>query len=160
MCESWVINYNSSSSSYNLYTSILKKLQFSDDIQQANREELFIKDVCTRVSKSKSVLYVLEFEEKIIGLIALSATSITDQPSIQIDYIFVSNSFRNKNLEILNDFKPFRYLINLAISLAEDMSKKLGLRYIVLSPDNDDLKDKYVKVGFKKLNKEWMFFKI
>ena len=144
----------------NLYTTILKKLQFSDDIQQSNREELFIKDVCTRVSKSKSVLYILEFEEKIIGLIALSATSITDQPSIQIDYIFVSNSFRNKNLEILNDFKPFRYLINLAISLAEDMSKKLGLRYIVLSPDNDDLKDKYVKVGFKKLNKEWMFFKI
>ena len=137
-----IINYNNSSSSYNLYTSILKKLQFSDDIQQSNREELFIKDVCTRVSKSKSVLYVLEFEEKIIGLIALSATSITDQPSIQIDYIFVSNSFRNKNLEILNDFKPFRYLINLAISLAEDMSKKLGLRYIVLSPDNDDLKDK------------------
>ena len=155
-----IINYNSSSSSYNLYTSILKKLQFSDDIQQSNREELFIKDVCTRVSKSKSVLYVLEFEEKIIGLIALSATSITDQPSIQIDYIFVSNSFRNKNLEILNDFKPFRYLINLAISLAEDISKKLGLRYIVLSPDNDDLKDKYAKVGFKKLNKEWMFFKI
>ena len=155
-----IINYNSSSSSYNLYTTILKKLQFSDDIQQSNREELFIKDVCTRVSKSKSVLYILEFEEKIIGLIALSATSITDQPSIQIDYIFVSNSFRNKNLEILNDFKPFRYLINLAISLAEDISKKLGLRYIVLSPDNDDLKDKYVKVGFKKLNKEWMFFKI
>ena len=155
-----IINYNSSSSSYNLYTSILKKLQFSDDIQQSNREELFIKDVCTRVSKSKSVLYILVFVEKIIGLIALSATSITDQPSIQIDYIFVSNSFRNKNLEILNDFKPFRYLINLAISLAEDMSKKLGLRYIVLSPDNDDLKDKYVKVGFKKLNKEWMFFKI
>ena len=155
-----IINYNSSSSSYNLYTTILKKLQFSDDIQQANREELFIKDVCIRVSKSKSVLYVLEFEEKIIGLIALSATSITDQPSIQTDYIFVSNSFRNKNLEILNNFKPFRYLINLAISLAEDMSKKLGLRYIVLSPDNDDLKDKYIKVGFKKLNKEWMFFKI
>ena len=155
-----IINYNSSSSSYNLYTTILKKLQFSDDIQQSNREELFIKDVCTRVSKSKSVLYILEFEEKIIGLIALSATSITDQPSIQIDYIFVSNSFRNKNLEILNDFKPFRYLINLAISLTEDMSKKLGLRYIVLSPDNDDLKDKYIKVGFKKLNKEWMFFKI
>lgn len=155
-----IINYNSSSSLYNLYISILKKLQFSDDVQQSNREELFIKDVCIRVSKSKSVLYVLEFEEKIIGLIALSATSITDQPSIQIDYIFVSNSFRNKNLEILNDFKPFRYLINLAISLAEDMSKKLGLRYIVLSPDNDDLKDKYVKVGFKKLNKEWMFFKI
>ena len=155
-----IINYNSSSSSYNLYTTILKKLQFSDDIQQANREELFIKDVCTRVSKSKSVLYVLESGEEIIGLVALSASSVTDQLSVQIDYIFVSQSFRSQNLEILNNLKPFRYLINLAISLAEDMSKKLGLRYIVLSPDNDDLKDKYVKVGFKKLNKEWMFFKI
>lgn len=155
-----IINYNSSSSIYNLYTTILKKLQFSNDIQQATREELFIKDVCTRVSKSKSVLYVLEFEEKIIGLISLSATSITDQPSIQIDYIFVSQSFRSQNLEILNELRPFRYLINLAISLAEDMSKKLGLRYIVLSPDNDNLKEKYLSVGFKKLNKDWMFFKI
>ena len=125
-----------------------------------NREELFIKDICIRISKSKSVLYVLEFEEKIIGLISLSATSITDQPSIQIDYIFVSQSFRSQNLEILNELRPFRYLINLAISLAEDMSKKLGLRYIVLSPDNDDLKEKYLSVGFKKLNKDWMFFKI
>ncbi len=155
-----IINYNSCTSSYNLYTTIFKKLQFSDDIQQANREELFIKDVCTRVSKSKSVLYVLEFEEKIIGLMALSASSVTDQPSVQIDYIFVSNPFRNKNLEILNNLKPFRYLINLAISLADDMSKRLGLRYIVLSPDNDDLKEKYLNVGFKKLNKNWMFFKI
>lgn len=155
-----IINYNSSSSIYNLYTTILKKLQFSNDIQQATREELFIKDVCTRVSKSKSVLYVLEFEEKIIGLISLSATSITDQPSVQIDYIFVSQSFRSQTLEILNELRPFRYLINLAISLAEDMSKKLGLRYIVLSPDNDNLKEKYLSVGFKKLNKDWMFFKI
>lgn len=155
-----IINYNSCTSSYNLYTTIFKKLQFSDDIQQANREELFIKDVCTRVSKSKSVLYVLEFEETIIGLIALSASSVTDQPSVQIDYIFVSNSFRNKNFDILNNLKPFRYLINLAISLADDMSKRLGLRYIVLSPDNDDLKEKYLNVGFKKLNKDWMFFKI
>ena len=80
-----IINYNSSGSSY---TTIFKKLQFSNDIQQANREELFIKDICSRITKSKSVLYVLEFEEKIIGLIALSASSVTDQPSVQIDYIF------------------------------------------------------------------------
>lgn len=83
-----------------------------------------------------------------------------DQPSVQIDYIFVSQSFRSQNLEILNNLKSFRYLINLAISIAEDMSKKLGLRYIVLSPDSDNLKEKYLSVEFKKLNKSWMFFKI
>jgi hypothetical protein len=98
-----IINYNYSSSSYNLYATFFKKIQFSDDIQQANREELFIKDICTRISKSKSVLYVVEFEQKIIGLIALSASSVTDQPSVQIDYIFVSQSFRSQNLEILNN---------------------------------------------------------
>lgn len=155
-----IINYNSSSSTYNLYAIILKKLQFSDDIQQSNREELFVKDIYNRVSKSKSVLYVLESEEKIIGLIALSATSVIDQPSMQIDYIFVSQSFRSKNLSILNENKPFRYLINLVISLAEEMTKKIGLRYIVLSPDNDNLKEKYLSVSFKKLNKDWMFLKI
>ncbi|AXX90439.1 hypothetical protein CKA55_11580 [Arcobacter suis] len=155
-----IINYNSSSSSYNLYTTIFRKLKFSDDIQQANREELFIKDICIRISKSKSVLYVLDSGEEIIGLVVLSASSVTDQPSVQIDYIFVSQSFRSQNLEILNNLKPFRYLINLAISIAEDMSKKLGLRYIVLSPDSDNLKEKYLSVGFKKLNKSWMFFKI
>lgn len=155
-----IINYNSSSSTYNLYATILKKLQFSDDIQQSSREELFVKDICNRVSKSKSVLYVLESEEKIIGLIALSSTSVIDQPSMQIDYIFVSQSFRSKNLAILNENKPFRYLINLVISLAEEMTKKIGLRYIVLSPDNDNLKEKYLSVSFKKLNKDWMFLKI
>ena len=124
-----------------------------------NREELFIKDICIRISKSKSVLYVLESGEEIIGLVALSASSVTDQPSVQIDYIFVSQSFRSQNLEILNNLKPFRYLINLAISIAEDMSKKLELRYIVLSPDSDNLKEKYLSVGFKKLNKSWMFSK-
>ena len=67
---------------------------------------------------------------------------------------------RSKKFGIYNNLKPFRYLINLAISLAEDMSKKLGLRYIVLSPDSDNLKEKYLSVGFKKLNKDWMFFKI
>lgn len=126
-----IINYNSSLSSYNLYTTIFRKLKFSDDIQQANREELFIKDICLRISKSKSVLYVLESEEEIIGLVTLSTSSVTDQPSVQIDYIFVSQSFRSQNLEILNNLKPFKYLINLAISIAEDMSKELGLRYIV-----------------------------
>ena len=124
-----------------------------------NREELFIKDICIRISKSKSVLYVLESGEEIIGLVALSASSVTDQLSVQIDYIFVSQSFRSQNLEILNNLKPFRYLINLAISIAEDMSKKLELRYIVLSPDSDNLKEKYLSVGFKKLNKSWMFSK-
>jgi len=32
------------------------------------------------------------------------------------------------------------------------MSKKLGLRYIVLSQDSDNLKEKYLSVKFKRLD--------
>ena len=67
-----------------------------------NREELFIKDICIRISKSKSVLYVLESGEEIIGLVALSASSVTDQPSVQIDYILLVD---------LSEAKILKYLI-------------------------------------------------
>jgi hypothetical protein len=51
-------------------------------------------------------------------------------------------------------------LIEFSINLAKDLKKVIGLRYIVLSPDNDELKQKYLSVDFKELNQEWMFLKI
>jgi len=36
----------------------------------------------------------------------------------------------------------------------------IGLRYIVLSPDNDDIKAKYQQVGFEILHDDWMYLKI
>ena len=108
-----VVNYNYTSTPYNLSIQILNKIKLSSDIQSANREELFIKDICKRVSKSKSVLYVLEDGNNIIGLFSMSATNVKDQPSAQIDYIFVNKLYRGKNLEVLENYKPFRYLISL-----------------------------------------------
>lgn len=89
----------------------------------------------------------LNLKKNIRGL-SLILPSVTDQPYTRLTIFLLVNLCRSQNLEILNNLKPFQYLINLAISLTEDMSKKLGLRYIVLSPDNDDLKDKYINVGF------------
>lgn len=51
-------------------------------------------------------------------------------------------------------------MIEFSINLAKDLKKVIGLRYIVLSPDNDELKQKYLSVDFKELNQEWMFLKI
>jgi hypothetical protein len=155
-----VVNYNYTSTPYNLSVQILNKIKLSSDIQLANREELFIKDICKRVSKSKSVLYVLEDGNNIIGLFSMSATNVKDQPSAQIDYIFVNKLYRGKSLEVLENYKPFRYLISLAVILAEQISKEMGLRYIVLSPDNNDLKEKYKQVDFQILDDDWMYLKI
>ena len=51
-------------------------------------------------------------------------------------------------------------MIEFSINLAKDLKKVIGLRYIVLSTDNDELKQKYLSVDFKELNQEWMFLKI
>ena len=120
----------------------------------------FIEDICKRVQRSKTVLYVLENDEDIIGLVSLSATSISEQPSIQIDYILINKPYKGKILSDLDDTKPFRFLIEFTIDLAKDLQNNIGLRYIVLSPDNDDLKIKYQQVGFEVLHNDWMYLKI
>lgn len=96
-----ISKYNKDSSEYNLYKNLLLNLKFSKDLEQSTREKSFLKDICNRVEKSKTVLYVLKLDSEIIGLVSLSATSIDDQPSLQIDYIFV-NDLYCKNRSYLN----------------------------------------------------------
>ena len=60
-----ILNYNIDSSTYGLYSKISQKLKLSQDITQANRETLFLKDICKRIKKSKTVLYILEKEDEI-----------------------------------------------------------------------------------------------
>lgn len=50
--------------------------------------------------------------------------------------------------------------IDLSISIAKDIQAQIGLRYIVLAPDNDDIKSKYEQVGFSNLDDDWMFLKL
>ena len=158
-----IVKYDNSYFGYNLDLEILQNLSLSQNIEEETRERIFIKDICKKVKKSKTVLYLLKSNTIIIGLVAISVTSsINEQPSIQIDYIFINNDYRGKNLEILENTKPFRYLIEFVIDVAKRLQSEVGLRYIVLSPDNDDLKEKYNNLGFQKLAKsmEWMYLKI
>jgi GNAT superfamily N-acetyltransferase len=158
-----IVKYDYRYLSYNLDLEILENLSLSPNIEEARRERIFIKDICKKVKKSKTVLYTLKNDTIIIGLVAISVTSsINEQPSMQIDYIFIDSDYRGKNLEILENTKPFRYLIEFVIDVAKRLQSEVGLRYIVLSPDNDDLKEKYNNLSFQKLAKsiEWMYLKI
>ena len=156
-----LLKYNHKSTSYRLSIDILKDVVLSNKLENAQREESFIEDICNRVQKSGTVLYVLKDKKTTLGLISMSASSIDDFPSLQVDYLFVNNTYRGKKLDILDNTKTSNYLIEFAIEIAKELQEIVGLRYLVLLPDNDKLKSIYKDIGFKQLNKQsWMFIKL
>ncbi len=153
--------YNSITSEYQLSKKLLESLELSDLFEQKHRETLFIKNICKRVEKSKTVLYVLKKDNEKLGLISISATSMEDFPALQIDFLLVSKKYRGLVLEELDNVKTSEYLIELVISIAKDIQENIGLKYIVLLPDNKDLEKIYKELNFNKLNKTgWMFISI
>jgi hypothetical protein len=153
--------YTSKNSPYQLYIKILSDVECTDNFEQAQRETIFIKDICKRVLKSSTILYVLRDKEKTLGFIALSVNSIDSLPSLQVDYLFVSNPYRGVILEELKNTKTSIYLIEFAIEIAKEIQEKVGLRSLVLLPDSQRLEYIYKKIGFQKFpKKDWMFFKL
>ena len=153
--------YNSVTAEYQFSKKLLENLNLSQNLEQKNREELFIKDICKRVKKSKTVLYVLKKDGLNIGLISISVTSIEDFPALQIDFLFVDIKHSGLFLCGLDNVKASEYLIELAISIAKDIQSTVGLKYIVLLPDNEDLEKTYKNLNFNKLNKDgWMLISI
>ena len=153
--------YNSITTEYQLSKKLLESLELSDTLEQKNREILFIKDICKRVEKSKTVLYVLKKDDENLGLVSVSATSMEDFPALQIDFLFVSKNYRGQIFDELDNLKVSEYLIEFVISISKNLQENIGLKYIVLLPDNKDLEKIYKKLNFNKLNKTgWMFISI
>lgn len=153
--------YNNITTEYQLSKKLLESLELSDILEQKNREILFIEDICKRVEKSKTVLYVLKKDNEELGLISVSSSSIEDFPALQIDFLFVSKKYRGVILKELDNVKTSEYLIELVISIAKNIQESIGLKYIVLLPDNKDLEKIYKELNFNKLNKTgWMFISI
>jgi len=153
--------YTSKNSPYQLHIEILSNVECTNNFEQGQRERIFIKDICKRVLKSSTVLYVLRNKEKTLGFIALSVNSIDSLPSLQVDYLFVSNPYRGVLLEELKNTKTSIYLIEFAIEIAKEIQDKVGLRSLVLLPDSQRLEKIYKDIGFQKFSKkDWMFFKL
>lgn len=153
--------YNSITTEYQLSKKLLESLELSELLEQKNREILFIKDICKRVEKSKTVLYVLKKDDENLGLVSVSATSMEDFPALQIDFLFVSKNYRGQIFDELDNLKVSEYLIEFVISISKNLQENIGLKYIVLLPDNKDLEKIYKKLNFNKLNKTgWMFISI
>ncbi len=153
--------YNATNANYRLAIDILSNLKLSDNLDNSEREKLFIEDICKRVQKNGTVIYLLRDSDETFGFIALSVSSIDAFPSLQVDYIFVSEPYRGVPLENLDKSKTSTYLIEFAIEIAKEIQEQVGLRYLVLLPDNDRLQSVYKDMGFQVLpKKEWMFIKL
>ncbi len=153
--------YNATNANYRLAIDILSNLKLSDNLDNSEREKLFIEDICKRVQKNGTVIYLLRDADETFGFIALSVSSIDTFPSLQVDYIFVSEPYRGVALKKLDHSKTSTYLIEFAIETAKEIQEQVGLRYLVLLPDNDRLQTVYKDMGFQVLpKKEWMFIKL
>jgi hypothetical protein len=144
-------------------SEIIRKLEFSSLQKQKDREYNFITSLSNLLKNSQTIVYILKYNDNVIGLIALSTNSMGNgYPCLQIDYIFINASYRAKVLPYLDDEKPSRYLIEFATKIALDIKKLAGLKYLALKPDNDKLHHFYTKnLGFHELKKtEWLFVKL
>jgi hypothetical protein len=105
---------------------------------------------------------IIKIDDKnLLGLIALSSSSIDDVPVIQVDYLFVDFRHGKQFIEEI-DNQISKYLIVFAIKISENIKKNVGLKYLALYPDaqSNKLISHYRNMGFEKLNKDWMFVKL
>ena len=129
------------------------------------QERQFIKQLSSSAEKGSIVVYALELDDSLAGLIGLSASRVDSISTVQIDYLFVSSEHRGSAFEELANTKISTYLIDLAIVLAKKISSEVGVRWLALVPDNDKLEEFYTKeFGFKPHNdrdkQRYLFLKI
>ncbi|MFA6191509.1 MAG: hypothetical protein WC665_04075 [Sulfurimonas sp.] len=129
------------------------------------QERQFMKQLSSSTEKSSVVVYALELDDSLAGLIGLSASQVDSISTIQIDYLYVSSEHRKSIFEELANTKISTYLIDLAIVLTKKISSEIGVRWLPLVPDNDKLEEFYTKeFGFKPHNdrdkQRYLFLKI
>jgi hypothetical protein len=125
------------------YTSsnlFLKLINLTND----NRHKEFIKLLSKSCLKGDTIVYVLKIDDEICGFIGLSASKIDSIPCINIDYLHVVEKYRKNIFENLNNQKISEFLISFSIKKAVDIKNSVGLRWLILTPDNEELEKYYI----------------
>lgn len=140
---------------------LLQSFSYHTDLNRGARERVLLEETIKLVQKKKTILYILQKEDKFLGAITLSASSIDDTPVVQIDFLFVDYKYRKVIIEEIDDTVS-NYLISFATSRVAIVQQTIGVKYLALYPDaqSDKLISHYKDMGFLQLNKEWLFIKI
>ena len=119
----------------------LKKLI---NLTNDDRQKQFIKALCRGCEKSDTVVYYLCLDGNICGFIGLSSSRVDNIPCLHMDYLFVKEEYRKIIYAELDNKKISEYLISISMALAMEVKEKIGLRWLVLNPDNDELEKFYI----------------
>lgn len=163
----------------------IKKLQDTDDISDFDcslEDETECNQFIHNEDEAKlyqeermGITYLFFYEDAVIGYVTLAMSSIPakkmegifrkrislkNYPSLLIGRLAVDNNWRKNGIG--------KYLCQWCIGFAEDMSDKVGCRYVILQTNKDKKVDFYEKCGFNR-GKEmeddqeklvWMYQKI
>jgi hypothetical protein len=151
--------------SYKIRAAITSdKLKF---LSQAlsDRERAFIKNTFKASDKKDTVAYVLVNNDIPLGFIALSASRVDAIPVVLIDYIFVACELRKQTIAELSNVKISEFLLSVAMRKVHELQKSIGIRWLALLPDNEQLETFYIShFGFssyrEKTRQTYLFYKI
>jgi len=153
------------------YNKKLFVFEFLDLFQggfKTERERQLLVNFIKEHNKERNTFYVLEMDNKSMGMVSLKFNNINNNPTLDIDYLFVHNNYRKKKFEILGDKTISQFLLAFTIGVIAPKIKNLvKFRYISLYPDKQSKKllQYYLKLipnSFElKHNKEsWILLKI
>lgn len=129
------------------------------------RERSFIKNTFKASDKKDTVIYVLANDDLPLAFIALSASRVDAIPVVLIDYIFVACELRKQIIAELANVKISEFLLSVAIGKIQELQKSIGIRWLALLPDNEQLEIFYInQFGFssyrEKTKQTYLFYKI
>lgn len=142
---------------------LLQSFNYHPVLERKQREYGFLEETIKLVQKEKSIMYLLIKDDIFLGCISLSASNIKDNPSCQIDYLFVDYNYRKQLFKELDNILLSEYLILSAIQISEKVREYIALKYLVLYPDRQSKKlVDYYKTNFRfnPLTKEWLCLKL
>jgi len=139
--------------------SLLNILEFKNE-----KEKLLVEYTLKKAIRGSTKIYFFKLK-KFIGLVALSTGNIIIDkeifPSINIDLLFVTKSYRKTLLKEYNK-KISEILLDFCFEISKNIQEKVGVRFISLYPYNNETKliNFYKKYGFIELKNNFMILKI
>ncbi len=125
-----------------------------------DRRHKFLKKLSKDCQKGDVVVYIVKKEDKPIGLIGLGAARVGDIPCVQIEYIIVGKEHRGIKYEELGGLKISAYLMIFCLNAAIKVKAIIGARWLILTPDNEELERFYKKEFDFTVHDKIMYLKI
>ena len=108
---------------------------------KTNREKELLVSFIKEHNKSKNTFYVLEIENKSVGLICLKFDNINTNPTLDVEYLFVHKDYRKKSFACLKNKKISQFLLDFVIkNIAPKIKSLVNFRYLSIYPDKQNKK--------------------